>query len=303
MVKTFKKRESGVFYSNNKNYRKMQKKVSLLDPELGAEMSASRPEIFGISPYGRHGDTRKASFIQQTLKNPFFVLRELLRENVGAIKQYKKISEREYLALLSANRGDSVLVSTPVQTLITDLIAYFILMRQPEHVFLTSGDAFEEGVEKISRAINRLSALMPSYLKFGLPMFHQIEKEFSVAPWASLDPRKCVIILHEYEHDNLLWGWDAVNYERIEKYRDYDDYQIPLLGVSSFNSYSEEAMKRVLKKYRELTLSNLTISCRKYLEIDVDDLLYLKTDSAKVKYYKRLIEDYVDMKYRLTRHI
>ena len=288
------------FSTNNKRFIKAYKNLERHGYHSPSViLNLYHPTLKGVSPYSeRLSKATEATVLRECDHNPWYVLREIIRNRVGASKRFVDITNAEIVALLNFLEGGRTFVSAPVATIKTTLLTYAILMTQPKIVLYSNdkkGAIFRSTIKKRYREIIEL---MPSYLynffKGRFPEFKQLDvEEYKSEGFLKQYNNDEIIILQDnYEFDS--WATPE-NLHVIEDERTKDREPMRHLLVSSVNDKIDPATKLYLDGIQPIMTHDISIPAMgikagsRLVSVPLETINRLRTDRARNKYYKNII--------------
>lgn len=292
--------------TGNKNYLKFVTDISYREPQLALKMLTPVKGTGGRSPYASNLTEGNRQAFLTNINNPWFILRDLIRKKVGIVKRYAPISTKEYLALTSLTKGNIVAVSTSVAQVKYDLMVYSILINQPDVVFL-SGYHFKGIREMLLERLHDTIDTMPEFIKGTFKL--RIPEFVSLETHLSLLERENKIFGDGMQHLNVLILSDNIEMGRMSNSK-IAQVKERIESMTNFkwlmtSLYNEDltATRYKLIYGTGIRLDTQTIclnDTHHIISIKEQDLLYLRSDRAKAKYYLDLIKNDDDMQHYLT---
>lgn len=288
------------FSTRNRRFMNLYRNLELngyYDPS--AVLSLNDRRLAGLSPYSKRlKPLQEQAMIAECCKNPWYVLREVVRTQVGSSKRYVDFTNGEMLALLNFLDGGRTFVSAPVQTVKTTLLVYVILMTLPKVVLYSNDKKGAVFVSSIKKRYKQVIETMPPFLHgFFLRNFpefialskHDMSSTVAVPGYTNSE---VIIIQDNYEFDS--WA-TPTNLRDLECKRTGSLNPIKHILVSSVNDNIDSDTKSYLDGIEPIQTHDIAIpslgikASSKMVSIRLETINRLRTDRAKTKYYKNII--------------
>ncbi len=288
------------FTTNNKSFIRFYKDLEtngFYDPAKILELNDIT--LAKISPYSKNiSKIQEAKVIRECCGNPWYVLREVLRTQVGASKRFLEVTPGEILALLNFLGGGRTFVSAPRCTVKTNLLVVSILMTLPKVVLYSDKIKGASFVSSIKRRYRDLISTAPLYLydfyMNNIPTFiplSRVDLQNGIEV-LGFKNSEVIIIQDNYEFDD--WSTPE-NLRKLEKARTLSKDPIRHLLVSSVNENIDNETNSYLQSIERIETVSIAVPelgikpSTKMVPIDLKTIRRLGSDRAKSKYYKNII--------------
>lgn len=286
--------------TNNKrfiNFYKQLESNGFYDPLKILELNDK--SLFKTSPYSKRLDVnQQGKILKECCINPWYVLREVIRTQVGTTKRFIDISPGELLALINFLEGGRTFVSAGRYTIKTNLLVLSMLMTLPKVVLYSSdikGAAFVSSIKRRYREIlEPLPQFLYDFYMNNFPEFISLSKVKmrNGIKVPGFKNSEVIIIQDNYEYDP--WS-NSKNLRKLEDNRLMSEEPIKHILVSSINDDLDASTKSYLEGIDYIETNNIAnpeLNIRassKMVPVKLETIKRLSSDRARSKYYKNII--------------
>lgn len=295
------------YYTKNKKFIKAYKNFRAHghdDPDT--LLTLNNKSLTGISAFKYNlGITQQGMVISEMLSNPWYVIREVVRQEVGSTKRFLNLSDGELLALDNFYRGGRTFVSAPKMTGNTTILALAVLSTLPKVVIYSNPTIEQTYAKEIRSTMNKIVKILPNYIqrfyRKNFPTFiplNEVHTDKGMPLSVKGFDNKDVIMIHDnYEFDK---SFDAVDMERLNKDRTSHVSPIRHILASSVNPDLSRKNSNYINALDKCRYDNISQPIRVkgmagmglfdlLVTIGIEDNPRFKSDRAKLKYYKKII--------------
>lgn len=291
------RKSSSVLRTNNRGYSNFCRKLSYTGFSRMHDLTVTHNRgLVSTSPYtSKLSYTKQCMAKQEISMNPWYILRELIRIEIGSTKRFIKLSDGEYLALLNAYYGGRTLVSAPKHTCKTTLLVIMAMMVRPKVVLYTAPlHAQDKFLAEFDETWTKFSKLLPSYL-----VSYFIKNKPHMAPISSVldvyENESSINVPGFKTEDILILSEDielrqpplSYKYKNaINDARTVEGFTIPWLMVSSYNDEYYNGGDPTEPGSFDNSGRGLDL----LYHVGIHDMPRFNSDRAKVKYYESQIK-------------